>query len=542
MDAARSSVSARDRECVLVVDDDPLLLDIVAEQLDSLGVETVRTCEHAEEALALLRQGLRVHTLITDLAMPDVDGPRFLHALADLPGGFTGRILLISGTRPDILLSIEQLGQALGLRMGGTLRKPVGLEELGHLLSQQAHAVRAPARTSSAPNLIEPDRLHAALQAREILPWYQPKFDCAGLRVVGVEALARWPQPQGQMISPARFVPVIESQGWSWELFVLMLDQVLADLRGWLDRGWPLKAAVNLSMDCTHRLDLPEQIARRAADAGVPLDRLLLEVTESGLMADRRASLETLTRLSLMGVGLSIDDFGTGYSSIAQLGDVPFTELKIDGSFVQRLGRDSKADRILQSTVGLGHGLGMTVVAEGVEQYAQLRGLRLMGASVVQGYLLARPMSAAALATWLAQWRPGLAERAAQPPAGEPVSPLVLLLIDPDAEASAHTAALLRALRADLVCCEAHEEAELMRLLQDEAPHAVLLQGRAAGPAGLPLLRQLREACPSGSLAVVSEAAPGSGVPDNLDLTCLPAPVRPADLQRWLGALSHSPN
>ncbi|MBB5202852.1 EAL domain-containing protein (putative c-di-GMP-specific phosphodiesterase class I) [Inhella inkyongensis] len=396
-------------DTVLVVDDDPLFLEILGQQLESLGVRRVLKAERAEQALAWLQAGEPVRTVITDLSMPEVDGPRFLHQLADV--GLRPSVVLISAARPDILHSIQALGQSLGLRMAGSLQKPVTLAALEEVLAVATPAA-VPARAPApAPvRSFEVEDLRLALQRRDIRPWYQPKVDAQQLRLVGVEALARWFRPDGRMVSPADFVPVLEEAGLSWELFLCMLEQVLADLAAWQALGWQLKAAVNLSMDCTDRLDLPEQIADRAAAAGVPLTQLTLEVTESRLMNDRVAALETLSRLSLMGATLSIDDFGTGYSSLAQLADLPFGELKVDASFVRRMGQDRKMDRILQTLMAFGRGLGISVVAEGVEHYRQLQGLRALGASIIQGYLVARPMPEAALRAWVSAWQPGLLE------------------------------------------------------------------------------------------------------------------------------------
>jgi EAL domain-containing protein (putative c-di-GMP-specific phosphodiesterase class I)/DNA-binding NarL/FixJ family response regulator len=404
---------------VLAVDDDPLYLEILVEQLHAIGVTQVLPHTRAEEALITLAER-RVDLIISDLDMPEVDGPRFLHRLADL--GVQSQVLLISGTRPDLLASVLEFGRTLGLRMVGGLPKPADLDTLEALLNQceppQAASPQKSARSEAETVPLGRAELERALEDGSIRPWYQPKVDAKTLRVVGVEALARWLSPDGPVISPVRFVPEMEAQGLSWPLFICIYEQVLKDMAGWHALGWPLRAAVNLSMDCTDRLDLPEQVHARAVAAGVALEDLTLEITESRLMANRAASLETLNRLALMRLKLSIDDFGTGYSSLAQLADLPFSELKIDASFVRRIGHDQKVDRIVQATVAFGAGLGMELVAEGVEHHSQLRVLRQQGVHQIQGYLCARPMPEPQFRDWLENWRPGHASAtlASRPP------------------------------------------------------------------------------------------------------------------------------
>jgi EAL domain-containing protein (putative c-di-GMP-specific phosphodiesterase class I) len=250
---------------------------------------------------------------------------------------------------------------------------------------------------------LTPQRLTQALAAGEFIPWYQPKVDMRSGKTVSAEALARWPVESGGMIGPARFVPAIEMAGLSDLLFFAMAQQVLHDLARWRAQGIDIKAAINMSMDTALNLSMPEQLNQLVEAAGLVPSDLIIEVTESKLMLERALAMETLTRLSLMGFVLSIDDFGTGYSSLVQLVDLPFKELKIDASFVQRASAEPKAEAILRISVTIGLTLGMGVVAEGVETAEQMEFVRGCGGTVVQGYYLARPMPHAALTEWIAR-------------------------------------------------------------------------------------------------------------------------------------------
>ncbi|MFY7863349.1 EAL domain-containing response regulator [Roseateles sp.] len=483
---------------VLALDDDPLYLDILVEQLQAIGVSHVLAHTRAEDAMLVLAQQ-PVDLIISDLDMPEVDGPRFLHRLADV--GSRAKVLLISGTRPDLLASVLEFGRTLGLRMVGGLRKPAELDALEALLLQceALEPVWQPTQTDglSESEPLERGRLEQAISNGSIRPWYQPKLDAQSLRVIGVEALARWLPPAGPAISPARFVPAMEAQGLSWALFLCIYGQVLQDLARWQAQGWPLRAAVNLSMDCTDRLDLPEQVRSQALAAGIALQDLTLEITESRLMANRAASMETLNRLALMGLKLSIDDFGTGYSSLAQLADLPFSELKIDASFVRRIGHDHKIDRIVQATVAFGMGLGMELVAEGVEHHSQLRALRQQGVHQVQGYLCARPMPEPEFCDWVRRWRPGHARASLflQAPSLLAVGPQAADLQEWRDTLSRHVPQLAGQ------CCA--DEAAAVRAMAVQRPDLLLIDARTASAESWAMAERLRERCPAALLVIV---------------------------------------
>jgi EAL domain-containing protein (putative c-di-GMP-specific phosphodiesterase class I) len=314
--------------------------------------------------------------------------------------GFAASFILLSGATDEILSSAAGLAQAHHLDLLGVLTKPCAPERLREML-----AARQPRGSNLSARRIGESlslaRLAQALQAGEFVPWYQPKVDIHSGKTVSVEALARWPVESGGMIGPAQFVPAIEAAGLSDPLFFAMARAVLADLALWRTQGILIMAAINMSMDTALNLTMPEQLLGLVHDRGLHPADLIIEVTESKLMVERSLAMETLTRLSLMGFVLSIDDFGTGYSSLVQLVDLPFKELKIDGSFVQRANAERKAEAILRISITIGLTLGMSVVAEGVETAEQMEFLRSCGGTVVQGYHLARPMPVSTCTEWL---------------------------------------------------------------------------------------------------------------------------------------------
>ena len=386
-------------QTILLVDDDELQLALLGMQLANLGYTDVVLAHGGDEALSqFARHGAQISVIISDLAMPDMDGLVLMRHLAQR--GFAASFILMSGATDEILSSAAGLAQAHHLDLLGVLSKPCAPDRLRALL-----AARQPRSTGLSAQRIEaaltPQRLAQALASGEFIPWYQPKVDIHTHKTVSVEALARWPVESGGMIGPAHFVPAIEAAGLSDLLFFAMARVVLTDLARWRSQGILIKAAINMSMDTALNLTMPEQLLQMAHSAGLHPADLIIEVTESKLMVERSVAMETLTRLSLMGFVLSIDDFGTGYSSLVQLVDLPFKELKIDASFVQRANAERKAEAILRISVTIGLTLGMSVVAEGVETAEQMEFLRSCGGTVVQGYHLARPMSFADSTAWL---------------------------------------------------------------------------------------------------------------------------------------------
>jgi EAL domain-containing protein (putative c-di-GMP-specific phosphodiesterase class I) len=244
-----------------------------------------------------------------------------------------------------------------------------------------------------------------AIRSGEIGIYFQPKVDAQSLDLIGVEVLARWFHDDGSQTQPHAFVRVCEQYGLSDLLFDAVLDQTVAAARRLTHLNPSLKFAVNVSARSLVRAETFELVRARLERAGLAPSRIILEVTETGLVQDLKVALGVLNRLRLHGIGLSIDDFGTGYSSIDLLRRAPFDELKVDRSFIANGVRDPAARHIIGSSVNLARGLGLRVVAEGVETREELALVRALGCDEVQGYLVARPMPEASLERLL--MRPG---------------------------------------------------------------------------------------------------------------------------------------
>jgi diguanylate cyclase (GGDEF)-like protein len=242
--------------------------------------------------------------------------------------------------------------------------------------------------------------LRRALGRDELVLHYQPKISISTGDVVGVEALVRWRHPLRGLVQPDDFIPLAEHTGLIGPLMRHVLEKALQQARTWADAGRPLQVAVNLSARNLLDDDLPFAVRDLLARHGVRADMLELEVTESALMTEPGRARRLLEQLAKVGVRISIDDFGAGYTSLGQLKDLPVTELKIDRSFVTTMSDDRSGAIIVQSVIELGHNLGLTIVAEGVERGQTLDALAAFGCDVAQGYHLARPMPVALFDAW----------------------------------------------------------------------------------------------------------------------------------------------
>ncbi|GAA0479601.1 hypothetical protein Aca07nite_62410 [Actinoplanes capillaceus] len=256
-----------------------------------------------------------------------------------------------------------------------------------------------------------------------IVLYYQPQVAIATGEVVGVEALLRWRHPRRGTVGPEELLRAAEPTPVMRLLTARVLEEVVAQLAAWRRDRVPLRAAVNVSARDLHAGDIADRVGALLGRYGVPADLLQLEITESALMADPHRVLETTTRLSRMGVGISLDDFGTGYSSLQHLRRLPLAEVKIDRSFVLGMTTDRGDAAIVRSVIGLADSLGLRAVAEGVEDEATWRMLAAAGCHTAQGWFHARPMPATDLATWRRRYRPVKAGNRGEIDSGPAVKP-----------------------------------------------------------------------------------------------------------------------
>ena len=244
--------------------------------------------------------------------------------------------------------------------------------------------------------------LRRAVEAGELVLHYQPKMNLAENRVTSVEALVRWRHPQRGFVPPSEFIPFAEQTGYISAITRWVLTRAIEQCGAWHRAGLGISMSVNISArDLRTEDSLVQYVWAALIAAELPPGMLCLEITESGLMDDPRSAQATLRKLRDLGIMTSIDDYGTGYSSLAYIKQLAVNELKIDRTFVAGMEADQRNAAIVRSTIELGHNLGLTVVAEGVETDHEVAQLRRFGCDVAQGYHFARPMTAEALEGWL---------------------------------------------------------------------------------------------------------------------------------------------
>lgn len=387
---------------ILLVDDDHFMLRVQSLMLRGLGHHRVTAARSGADALDILRtRSEPVDIIICDLNMPGMDGIEFLQAVnaRSLHVG----VILLSGEGTRIMHTVQKLLGNGSIQILGALEKPATADALGALLGGWTpRSVPAPAKVS---RLYAASDIHAATRDGQWVLHYQPKVGLRNGELAGVEALIRWNHPSHGLVFPDDFIGVAEDGGAIDGVTDWVCCEALRQQARWHGAGLHIEVAVNVSMENLRGPAFARRLGLLAREAGAAPQDLMIEITESRLMSPSPAPLESLVRLRLQRFGLSIDDFGTGHSSLAQLRDVPFTELKVDRSFV-RGARDNAIIRpMLEGSIGIAKRLDMRSVAEGVETDDDWQVLREIECDLAQGYFIGRPMPCERLPQWIDEWQ-----------------------------------------------------------------------------------------------------------------------------------------
>jgi EAL domain-containing protein (putative c-di-GMP-specific phosphodiesterase class I)/FixJ family two-component response regulator len=372
----------------LVVEDDSFQRWMLEQQLWQLNAAHVSSASDGRMALEALRDG-HFDVIVSDLDMPGMDGMEFLRRLSELPGA--PLVILSTGQGGAIISSVENMAEAYGIRLLGSVEKPPTRAKLSAVLGNYA-ALREARDASIAPQEGLADLLPEALENGEITPWFQPKIEISTNRIVGAEALARWVRPDGSMLLPDRFLGDAERL----RLLPLLTETIVARsfeaCAQWHRNGISAEVSLNMSPTVLGGGDVADALSTAVASYGVKPSDVTIELTESAAAKDLGPVLETLTRLRMRGFGLSIDDFGTGYATMQQLTRIPFSELKIDQSFVKAGSIRPASRAVIESSIAMASKLGLRTVAEGVETQAEWQLVRDLGCDLAQGWLLGKAM------------------------------------------------------------------------------------------------------------------------------------------------------
>jgi EAL domain-containing protein (putative c-di-GMP-specific phosphodiesterase class I)/FixJ family two-component response regulator len=386
----------------LVAEDHEFQRRTLVRMLASLGALEVLEAADGRAALdVLLEAGRTVDIIVCDLDMPEMDGMEFIRHVGE--AGTQVSVILSSALDRHLIASVETMTTAYGMNLLGAIEKPATPQKLRDLIAR--HGIMPARRKSVSPAAIPVTDVIAGIRAGQFEPFFQPKVDMATGKLVGAEALARWRHPERGIVSPGAFVGVLEAAGETEALTWVMLEKSAAAAKAWQEQGLAASVSVNLSLATLSDPTLADRITEAVRREGLETKAMILEITETAAMTDVGRSLENLARLRVKGFGLSIDDYGTGYSSMQQLARIPFTELKLDQSFVTNCAGNVQHQAIIESSLDMARRLHLKTVAEGVETLADWTFLRDLGCGAGQGYFIAKPLPAGDLLRWAEAWR-----------------------------------------------------------------------------------------------------------------------------------------
>ncbi|MEK6807347.1 MAG: EAL domain-containing response regulator [Pseudomonadota bacterium] len=386
---------------LLILDDDAA----VGQTLSAIAQAHGFDARYAADAEVFFREQAvwKPSHIALDLMMPGMDGIEVIRRLAVI--GCDARVIITSGVGQRVLDAARRSATEHGLDIAGVLPKPFSPSDLRALLGAHGGDTAAPKKPSVTPSFkVTAAALRAALSDHQFRVAYQPKIECVTGVVAGFEALVRWHHPQTGVIMPDDFIPLAEANG----LIAELTGQVFEEAFQWLTKNHPgsgVGLSLNLSARSLAELDLADRLYAQCQRFAIEPQRVILEVTESSAMEDPQLSLDLLTRFRVKGFQLSIDDFGTGFSSMVQLVRLPFSELKIDKSFVTTATTSQESRAVIKCIVDLGHALGLKVTAEGVEDLAVLEYLKSVHCDLAQGFFISRAMAGDVVAGWMAQWQ-----------------------------------------------------------------------------------------------------------------------------------------
>lgn len=377
---------------VLVLEDEPFQRLVTVTALEKHLLSPVLQAADGDAAVAILADSRFIDIVLCDLKMAGMDGLAFLrHASSS---GKIGAVVLCTELDPVLRQATVAMIHCLGLNYIGDLGKPFSLAGFSPLVARYHAINNATPRSLTPAELPSLSDILRGLDNGEFEGYYQPKFTLDGHLLAGAEVLARWTHPQWGVLSPAHFLPVMEQHNLIERMFWHLFEQGLTLHQQLAAQGNPVDLAFNLHPEQLACTMLTERIPIMLKRAQVSPARVTFEIVESALISAPASSLENLVRLRMLGCGLAMDDFGAGYSSLDRLSELPFDQIKLDRTFVQKMQNQPRSAAIVSCSVTLARALGISLVIEGVETVEQQTRLIELGATIAQGFLYARPMPA----------------------------------------------------------------------------------------------------------------------------------------------------
>lgn len=388
---------------ILVAQADTAQRRALVDMLSHMGASRVTDVADGHLALQALEAGLAppINIAIIDLDLPGVDGLALIRKLGEVKS--PARLVITGAHPPDLLFSIESLAQSFGIALLGAIPSPVSAASLKPLLDNYTPLARPPKKPGGPRFSFQ--QIGIGLQKRQFEPFFQPKIELATGQVKGLEAFARWRHPEHGVLGPASFMEALEESGRIDFLDWSMIELSVEHCRWFQEQGIPVPISLNIAPETLAHPAFVRQIVASLERHKAPPTYITFEIPESSVLNTNPDFIERLIRLRMMGFGLAIDDYGTGRSNLQLLARIPFTELKIDRSFVDGASKRRPLGTVLRSCLNLAHSLDRMSVAVGVETRQDWDFLQSLGCTYAQGYHIANPMSAPAFPTWLADWR-----------------------------------------------------------------------------------------------------------------------------------------
>lgn len=386
----------------LVAEDDDFQRRWLMIMLTNLGAKNIVEVPDGLAALKTLQdKAQRIDISFIDLNMPGMDGMELIRHLAKENNQTS--VVLASALDSSLLFSVGMMSKAYGIDLLGTIEKPATPENLLELINLYRTPEARNKSRAIAPTFTFAD-IQQGLKDKEFEPVFQPKVELTTRQVKGVEAFARWRHPQYGFIVPTAFIPILEENGEMDALAWIIIEKSIVACRKWHAQGLLITVSINLSPSSLAKPGLAEKIAEYVAQQGLDEQYIIFEVTESATITNVPYFLENLARLRMKGFGLSVDDYGMGHASMQELLRIPFTELKIDRSFVSGAAQNQSLEMALSSSLELCRKLHRQSVAVGVETQQDWDFLYKLGCAYAQGYYIAKPMEGDAIPVWMQEW------------------------------------------------------------------------------------------------------------------------------------------
>jgi EAL domain-containing protein (putative c-di-GMP-specific phosphodiesterase class I)/CheY-like chemotaxis protein len=388
----------------LVAEGDQVQRHALADILVHVGVGRITQAPDGHTALRHFSAGITppVDIAIIDLALPGMDALELIRRLGE--AGCKAGVIVVGAQTNAVLFSVETMADAYGVNVLGAIGKPVIGSRLMALVQNYLQPVEAHGAGEAPPSLSFAQVGHG-LQNREFDPYFQPKIELETGQVKGLEMFARWRHPLYGVLGPASFMPALEEARRVDFLDWTMIEKSVAACRKLHDQGIPISVSINVDHSTLAHPQFMDQITACLERHQIMADYITFEMTESAVLSTEPHFLERLLRLRMKGFGLAIDDYGTGRSNLQLLARIPFSELKIDRSFVDGASKRTAIGTVLRTCLNLARSLDRKSVAVGVETKQDWDFLQGLGCTYAQGYYIAKPMPVEDFPAWLADWQ-----------------------------------------------------------------------------------------------------------------------------------------